>query len=148
MKNCKTFYESQTHPHQTKSYHFPGTKISIQRYTEIHRHLLSKSFKNVVPGCQEMGQYIFFSDTKQKHVLWKTFMSERLFVCCGTILFSMPTERETERERAVSLMLQVWSLATYEPIKCQCCTVNQLTGFYMRETLVLNGFKMGSATSQ
>ena len=39
----------------------------------------------------------------------------------------------------------------HQPIKCQCCphietsqlicTVNQLTGFYMRETLALDGLK-------
>ena len=60
----------QTYPHQTKSYYFCGTKIFWQSYTEIYRHLLSKCFKSAVP---------FFSDTKQKHVFWKTFKVRKAF---------------------------------------------------------------------
>ena len=72
MKNCKTFYEAQTAsclkeiiepppnsqptPHKIKSYYVFGTKIFLRRYTEIYKHLLSKCFKNAVPGRQEMVQ--------------------------------------------------------------------------------------------
>ena len=69
----------QTHPHQTKSCYFSGTKVFLQRYTETYRHLLSKCFKDAVPGRQEMVQYNFFSDTKQKHVFWKTFKVRKAF---------------------------------------------------------------------
>ena len=69
----------QTHPHQTKSYYFSGTKVFLQRYTETYRHLLSKCFKNAVPGRHKMVQYNFFSDTKQEHVFWKTFKVRKAF---------------------------------------------------------------------
>ena len=69
MKNCKTFYEAQTascpkgnhpaSPNQIKSYYVSGTKILLQRYTEIYRHLLSMCFKNAVLGRQEMMQCKF-----------------------------------------------------------------------------------------
>ena len=67
MKNCKTFYEIQKagclkeiiQPpptyHQIKSYYVFETKIFLGKYTEIYRHLLSKCFKKVVLGRQEMG---------------------------------------------------------------------------------------------
>ena len=69
MKNCKTFYETQTasclkeiiQPPQPP---IPPDKILIrlwnknflERYTEIYRYLLSKCFKKVVLGRQEMVQ--------------------------------------------------------------------------------------------
>ena len=73
MKNCKTFYESQTASHRQKIIQpspnpTPSDKmllrlskkkflyIYIQIYTEIYRHLLSKYFKNGVLGRQEMVQ--------------------------------------------------------------------------------------------
>ena len=93
MKNWKTFYEAQTASHLKeiiqpppnpptpgKSYYFSGTKYCyIQRYTEIYRHLLSKCFKNEVPGRQEMVQYSVFSDNEQKHVFWKNFKARKAF---------------------------------------------------------------------
>ena len=61
MKNCKTFYETQTAatlrklfrlpanpPHQIKSYYVFGTNIFWRRYTEIYGYLLAKCFKNAV----------------------------------------------------------------------------------------------------
>ena len=82
MKNCKTFYETQTAsrlkeiiqspPHpilQDKNLiTFLKQDFLLRRYTETYRHLLSKSFKNAVLGGQEMVQFKYFSDTKQKHV--------------------------------------------------------------------------------
>ena len=57
MKNCKTISDAQTArnyspappptprpPNQIKYYYVSGTKIFLQRYTEIYRHLLSKCF--------------------------------------------------------------------------------------------------------
>ena len=75
----KLFSLPQTHPHQTKSYYFSGTKIFLQRYTAIYRDLLSKCFKYAIPGRQEMVQYNFFSHTKQKHVFCKTFKVRKAF---------------------------------------------------------------------
>ena len=61
MKNCKTFYETQTaiclkEIIQSPQPPIPPDKILIrlrnknflERYTEIHRYLLSKYFKKVV----------------------------------------------------------------------------------------------------
>ena len=59
MKNFKTFYEVQTASHpkeiiqpphqptstpsnQVKTYYVFGTKILLQRYTELYRYFLSK----------------------------------------------------------------------------------------------------------
>ena len=73
MKNCKTFYESQTASHlqeiiQRSPNPTPSDKMLlrlskkkflytyIQIYTEIYRHLLSKYFKNGDLGRQEMVQ--------------------------------------------------------------------------------------------
>ena len=97
MKNCKTFYEAQTASHLKeiiqpppnpptpgKSYYFSRTKCSyIQRYTEIYRHLLSKCFKNAVPGRQEMVQYnVFFWQRTE------TFFLEKLQSQKGFLLFA------------------------------------------------------------
>ena len=69
MKNCKTRYKAQTasrlkevieppptHSHQINPHNVVGIKIFLRRYTEIYRHLLSKCFKNVALGRQEMVQ--------------------------------------------------------------------------------------------
>ena len=69
MKNCKTFYETQTasrlkeiiqapppHTSRSTSCYIFETKIFLERYTEIYRHLFSKCFKKVVLGRQEMVQ--------------------------------------------------------------------------------------------
>ena len=69
MKNCKTLYEAQTAsriketiqpppnpPPSDKTYCAFQTKIFLQRYTEAHRHLLLKCFKNTVLGRQEKVQ--------------------------------------------------------------------------------------------
>ena len=62
-----------------KFYYVSGTKYLLRRYTEIYRHLLSKSLKNAVLGRQEMcSAKNVFSDTKQKYVCWKIYKSERL----------------------------------------------------------------------
>ena len=91
MKNCKTLYKAQTasrlkeviqppptHPHQINPHNVVGTKIFLQRYTEIYRHLLSKCFKNVALGRQEMVQ-------------WKCFfwhqLESRFWLCCRSIFF-------------------------------------------------------------
>ena len=77
MKNFKTFYEVQTASHpkeiiqpphqppppppptssnQIKTYYVFGTKILLQRYTELYRYFLSKRLKSEVLGRHEMMQ--------------------------------------------------------------------------------------------
>ena len=93
LKDCKILYETQTASHlkeiiqppathhQIKSYYVFETKIFLTRYTELYRHLLSKCFKKVVLGRQEIGQCKCFSDTKQKHVCWKICTLKKFFAC-------------------------------------------------------------------
>ena len=68
MKNCKTLYKVQTASRLKETVQpppnpFPSDKtllrlwnknFLLRRYTEIQKHLLSKSFKNSVLGRQEM----------------------------------------------------------------------------------------------
>ena len=69
MKNCKTFYETQKAsrlkeiiqppptpiPSPDKIWlHLGSKKIFLERCAEIYKHLLSKCFKKVVLGRQEM----------------------------------------------------------------------------------------------
>ena len=67
--------------HQIKSCYFFETKIFLERYTEIYRHLLSKCFKKVVLGRQEMVQckWSFWHQTEaclqEKFVNWESFLS-------------------------------------------------------------------------
>ena len=94
MKNCKTFYETQTasrlkeiiqapppHTSRSTSCYIFETKIFLERYTEIYRHLLSKCFKKVVLGRQEMVQckWSFWHQTEaclqEKFVNWESFLS-------------------------------------------------------------------------
>ena len=118
----------------------------IQKYTDI---CFQSPSRMQFLGVKKWDSTFFFLTPNKNMFYGKRLCQKGFLFVAGPYYFQCrPRERQRERERAVSLMLQVWSLATYEPIKCQCCTVNQLTGFYMRETLVLNGFKMGSATSQ
>ena len=68
LKNCKTFYETQTAsrfkkiiqplptPYTSTSGHVFVANIFSGRFTEIYKHLLSKCFKKVVLGRQEMVQ--------------------------------------------------------------------------------------------
>ena len=73
MKNFKIFYEVQTASHpkeiiqpphqptptpsnQVKTYYVFGTKILLQRYTELYRYFLSKRLKSEVLGRHEMMQ--------------------------------------------------------------------------------------------
>ena len=65
---------------QIKSYYVSGRNILLWRYTEIYRHLLSKYFKNVVLGRQEMMQCKCF-DNKQKNVGWGTCKVRKVFGC-------------------------------------------------------------------
>ena len=85
MKNCKTFYNVQTASRLKETVQpppnpFPSDKtllrlwnkhFLLRRYTEIQRHLLSKSFKNAVLGRQEIVRCKCFYDTKQNHICWK-----------------------------------------------------------------------------
>ena len=67
--------------HQIKYWYFFETKIFLERYTEIYRHLLSKYFKKVVLGRQEMVQckWSFWHQTEaclqEKFVNWESFLS-------------------------------------------------------------------------
>ena len=101
MKNCKTFYETQTASrlkeiiklppppcYQIKSYYVFVTKIFSGRYTETYRHLLSKCFKNVDFGVRDWCSANVFSDAKQKHVCWKICKVRKAFGCAsGTYYF-------------------------------------------------------------
>ena len=68
MKNCKTFYDTQTAsrlqeiiqpspnpPPSDKMLLSLWKNIFLRRYTEIYRRLLSKYFKNAVLGRQAMA---------------------------------------------------------------------------------------------
>ena len=86
-KNCKTFYEAQAvsqppsgnysgsphpTPHQIKPYYV------LRRYMEIHRHFLSKCFKNAVLGRPEMVQYkCFFWHQTETYLLEKRLSSRK-----------------------------------------------------------------------
>ena len=59
-------------------------------YADIHRHLMSKCFKNAVIGCQEMVHCKYFSDTKQIMFAEKFVKSESFWLCCGA--FSVSSE--------------------------------------------------------
>ena len=98
-KNCNTFYEAQKttclneiiEPPPT---HLPSDKILLRlflrRYIEIDGHLISKCFKNAVLGVRKRWSANVFSDTKEKYVCWKILVnSERFWLCCKIILFSM-----------------------------------------------------------
>ena len=68
LKNCKSFHETQTAsrfkkiiqplptPYTSTSGHVFVANIFSGRFTEIYKHLLSKCFKKVVLGRQEMVQ--------------------------------------------------------------------------------------------
>ena len=55
MKNCKRCCEAQT-ASQIKSYYVFTTNKFLWRYTEVHRHVLSKCFENAVIERHEMVQ--------------------------------------------------------------------------------------------
>ena len=99
MKNCKTRYKAQTasrlkevieppptHSHQINPHNVVGIKIFLRRYTEIYRHLLSKCFKNVALGRQEMVQCkcFFWHQTEtcvgkfEKSEMFLTVLSEHI----------------------------------------------------------------------
>ena len=102
LKNCKILYDTQiashlkeiiqpppTH-HQIKSYYAFETKIFLTRYTELYRHLLSKCFKKVVLGHQEIGQCKCFFWHQTETCLLENLYSEKVFcLCFGSILFSI-----------------------------------------------------------
>ena len=92
MKNFKLFCEAQTvshlkkitHislPHQVKASNISGTKISIQKFTRIYRHLLSKCFENPVRRHLEMVQCkcLFLTPTRNmlagKFEKWVRFLT-------------------------------------------------------------------------
>ena len=92
MKNLKLFCEAQTvsHlkeitqislPHQIKASNISGTKISLQKFTRIYRHLLSKCFENPVHRHLEMVQWkcLFLTPTRNmlagKFEKWLRFLT-------------------------------------------------------------------------
>ena len=94
VKNCKTFYETQTASPLKEIIQPPPTpippykillglwnKIFLERYTEIYRHLISQCFKKVVLGRQEMMQCKCFFLTPnrnmsaRKFVDWESFLA-------------------------------------------------------------------------
>ena len=110
MKNCNTFYETQTASclkkfiqppppppqppyHQMKSYYAFETKIFLRRYTEIYRHLLSKCFTNVVLVCQEMVQCKCFWHQTETCLL-ENLQTEKSFNCVlGAYYFQFQKSR-------------------------------------------------------
>ena len=54
----------------------------LRIYTEINGHWLSKCFRNAVLGVKKRWSANVFSDTKQKHVYWKTFSKFRKVFGC------------------------------------------------------------------
>ena len=107
MKNCKRFYKAQAASllrrlfslsphrprHQMKSYYVFRTKIFWRICTEISRHLLWKCFKKAVFGPEEIMQCAYFFLTPNRNVLaGKLVNSERLWLCSGSMLLSMPSE--------------------------------------------------------
>ena len=86
MKNCKTFYEVEPPPppfhpvHQIKASNVSGTKIFLRRNTEIHRHLLSKWFKNVIFGHLEIDAVQMFFLTPTKNMFAKKFLNWERFL--------------------------------------------------------------------
>ena len=75
-------------PYQIKPYYVSGTKDFLRRYIEIYKHLLSKCFKNVVLGGQEMVQYKYFFC--HQTCLLKIYQVRRfLAVLWGHIIFNV-----------------------------------------------------------
>ena len=73
----KLFSLPPTHPHQIKPYCVFQTKIFWQRYTEAHRHLLLKCFKNTVLGRQEKVQCKCFFWHQTETCLLEHLQSQR-----------------------------------------------------------------------
>ena len=68
-------------------------KIFLERYAEIYRHLLSKCFKKVVLGRQEMVQCKYFSSHQTETWLLENLWTEKAFwLCFGIMLFSISKE--------------------------------------------------------
>ena len=103
MKNCKTFYETQTASYLKEIIQPPQPtlpsdkillcfwKILIRRYTEIYRHLLSKCFNNAVLWRQEMMlPKCFFWNQTETFVkcckvwnCWEICKVKKLFDCAA-----------------------------------------------------------------
>ena len=106
MKNCKTFYEARTARRPkgicvrdiTKEIIQPfpdsllifGIKIFLRRNAEIHKYLLSKSFKNTVLGRQEMLQCKCFFWHQTETCFLENLQSH--FQCSNHFKFSMSIE--------------------------------------------------------
>ena len=92
MKNFKLFCVAQTvsHlkqitqislPHQIKASNISGTKIFLQKFTRIYRHLLSECFENPVRRHLEMVQCkcLFLTPTRNtfagKFGKWVSFLT-------------------------------------------------------------------------
>ena len=89
----KLFSLPPTHNQQIKSYVVSGTKIFLRRYTEIHRHFLSKCFKNEFLGSHEIVQCkCFFWHQTEICLLEYLYIQKVFWLCCGRILLSMSSE--------------------------------------------------------
>ena len=88
-------YSASPNPahHQIKSYYVFVTNIFLGRFTEIYRHLLSKCFKKVVLGRQEMVQCkCFFLHQTETFLLENLYTENFFWLCFGSILFSISKE--------------------------------------------------------
>ena len=91
LRNLFSLSPPPAHSHQIKPYVF-GTKIFLQRYTEINRHLLSKCFKNAAIGRQEMVQCKCFFLTPEAYVLENLQIQKGFWLYCWSILISISIE--------------------------------------------------------
>ena len=81
-------------------------------------------------------KYLF----KQKHIIqhWRVLQISHIFVVFPLLIL----------KNRLDIYNHAFPTSIHQPIQCQCCcyietskltcTANQLTGFYMRETLTLN----------
>ena len=107
MKNCRTFYEAQTasrpsgnhsaSPNQIKCYYVSGTRIFLQRCTEIYRYIEKYTAFKVLQECSSWAsrndtvQMFFWHQTEK---CWPENLSSEkgLWLRCESILFSVSSE--------------------------------------------------------
>ena len=139
MKNCKTFYETQTASNLQEMIHssprsLPSDKTLLHLWnkhflTEIYRNIQTFAFK-VLQECsswggQEMVQCKCFFWHETETLLLENFWRQKGFwLHCGKILFSMPSELKLikwVRFVAQNCIVNEWSfLLVFVGIKAFC----------------------------
>ena len=133
MKNCKTFYETQTASSLQEMIHsspssVQSDKISLHLWnkhflTEIYRNIQTFAFK-LLQECSSWasrnGAVQMFFLTPNKYFCWKN----GFWLHCGKILFSMPSELKRikwVRFVAQNCIVNEWSLLlVFVGIKAFC----------------------------